>query len=79
MKKQVTLRQKVETLVNDPTMSAYRIANESGLWENSIQRLKTGESKVGNIRLEVAEKIGDFYDRLEAEKNGNGNKEKVKQ
>lgn len=62
-----TMREKVESIINDETLPTYRIAKESGLWVNTITRLRNGDAKLGNIRFEVAEKLAELYDKLHQE------------
>ena len=63
-KNNLSIRQKVEALVKDQTITDYRIAKDTGIHFSAVHNLRSGKAKVGNIRLAQAEKYADFYDQL---------------
>lgn len=67
-KKELTLREKVEAILNDESLTSYRIAKELNVYVNSVDQLRSGKGQIGNIRLEFAEKYAELYDRLQQEK-----------
>lgn len=62
--KQLTLREKVEALFADRSVTDYRIAKETGISLSPVQDLRNGTSKMDNIRLANAEKYASMYDRI---------------
>ena len=45
-------------------ISAYRVAKEAGIPNNTVVRLFSGESSLDNIRFALAEKLSDYYAKL---------------
>lgn len=64
-------------------ISAYRVAKEAGIPNNTVVRLFSGESSLDNIRFALAEKLSDYYAKVENEMEtyvidyGAGNTEEV--
>lgn len=45
----------------DSNISVYKIAQDTGVPENTVRRLRNGESKINNIRFILAEKLNEYY------------------
>lgn len=69
MKKELTLREKVEEVIKATEFTDYRIAKEIGVRLSNVQRLRSGEIKLDNITLIKAEKYAAFYDEFIKSKN----------
>lgn len=54
---------KVKKLL-DSDITSYRISKETGVSVASIGATRRGERKVDNMRLKTAEKLGEFWDKL---------------
>lgn len=67
-KTDLTMRQKIEALMNDETVSTYRIAKDTGVWTNSIVQVRKGNAEISNIRFDVAEKYAELYDIIQKER-----------
>ena len=78
----MNIRENIEALMASG-ISAYRVAKESGIPNNTVVRLFSGESSLDNIRFALAEKLSDYYTKVENEMEtdvidyGLGNTEEV--
>ena len=43
--------------------TAYRVVKECGISQGTIQRYVDGKSDIGRMGLDVAEKLGEYYDK----------------
>lgn len=57
------LRDKIKSVL-DSDISAYRIAQDTGVPQPNITNLRNGKREIGNLTLDVAEKLGKYYDFL---------------
>mgnify|MGYP003362477614 CR=1 FL=1 len=57
------LIEKVQKLM-DSNITSYRISKETGVSASAIGATRRGTRRVGNLRLETAEKLGEFWDKL---------------
>lgn len=57
------LREKIKAIL-DSDISAYRIAKETGVPQPNISNLRNGKREIGNLTVDVAEKLGKYYDSL---------------
>lgn len=63
------LIEKVSWIIEESGMTAYSIAKETGEIVSTIAIYKSDPSKIGNMRLDRAERLGELFDRLQAKKN----------
>lgn len=56
------LSKKIEQLLAS-NQTSYSISKYSGVAAGNIDRLRKGERQIKNLHLDVAEKLGDYYDR----------------
>lgn len=76
------IRANIEALMASG-ISAYRVAKEAGIPNNTVVRLFRGESSLDNIRFALAEKLSEYYTKVENEMEtyvidyGLGNTEEV--
>jgi len=54
---------KVKKLL-DSDITSYRISKETGVSVASIGATRRGERKIDNMQLKTAEKLGEFWDKL---------------
>lgn len=57
----MNLTDKINKLM-ESEVSAYQISKSTGVDTSTISRLRNKKSDVGNTTLDVAEKLGHFYD-----------------
>lgn len=57
------LREKIKAIL-DSDISAYRIAKETGVPQPNISNLRNGKREIDNLTLDIAEKLGKYYDSL---------------
>lgn len=57
----MNLTDKINKLM-ESEISAYQISKSTGVDTSTISRLRNKKSDVGNTTLDVAEKLGCFYD-----------------
>lgn len=62
------LTEKVSWIIEKSGMTAYSIAKETGEIVSTIAIYKRDPSKIGNMRLDRAERLGELFDRLQAKK-----------
>lgn len=67
------LSDKIQKIL-DSDISAYSIGKITGVGNSSILEMRKGNRKVENMRLGIAEKLGDFYDKEIAEETAKMNK-----
>lgn len=60
------LIEKVSWIIEKSGMTAYSIAKETGEIVSTIAIYKRDPSKIGNMRLDRAERLGELFDRLQA-------------
>lgn len=60
------MRKNIESLLASE-ISYYRVAKETGIPENTVRRLFTGESSIDNIRFSLAEKLSAYYEEISSE------------
>lgn len=61
------LKDKIKLLIKSD-ISAYRIAKDTGITQSKISDLRNGNIKIGNLTLDKAEELGDYYDQLKQSK-----------
>ncbi|KRL39901.1 hypothetical protein [Liquorilactobacillus nagelii] len=66
MEKKIDLS-KIEKLLSSD-ISAYAIAEETGLTRAMINRYRTGDTKLENMTIKTALKLQKFYDDLKMQK-----------
>jgi len=54
------IKENIEKLMQSE-ISNYRIYKETGVAQSTLSDLKSGKSKLGNIKLDVALKLNEFY------------------
>jgi len=54
------IKENIENLLQSE-ISNYRIHKETGVAQSTLSDLKSGKSKLGNVKLDVALKLNDFY------------------
>jgi len=54
------IKENIEKLMQSE-ISNYRIHKETGVAQSTLSDLKSGKSKLGNIKLDVALKLNEFY------------------
>ena len=54
------IKDNIEKLMQSE-ISNYRIHKETGVAQSTLSDLKSGKSKLGNIKLDVALKLNEFY------------------
>lgn len=67
-KRELTIREKVQAVVADKTITDYRIAKETGFAISTVQDVRNGKTKIDNLRLHSAEAYAFIYDKFLAEK-----------
>lgn len=65
------LSEKIQKIL-DSNLSAYIVGKITGVGNSSILQMRKGNRKVENMRLGIAEKLGDFYDEEMANMSTNG-------
>ncbi|HGO1460022.1 helix-turn-helix domain-containing protein [Staphylococcus aureus] len=55
----------IEKLLNDKSISNYRINQDTGISYGGISELRSGKRKVNNLTLETAEKLYNYQKQLE--------------
>ena len=55
------LSEKIQELL-ESNQTSYSISKHSGVPAGNIYRLRNGERKIENLHLDVAEKLGSYYD-----------------
>lgn len=55
----------IEKLLNDKSISNYRINQDTGVSYGGISELRSGKRKVNNLTLETAEKLYNYQKQLE--------------
>lgn len=55
----------IEKLLNDKSISNYRINQDTGVSYGGISELEAGKRKVNNLTLETAEKLYNYQKQLE--------------
>ncbi len=55
----------IEKLLNDKSISNYRINQDTGVSYGGINELGSGKRKVNNLTLETAEKLYNYQKQLE--------------
>lgn len=55
----------IEKLLNDKSISNYRINQDTGVSYGGISELRSGKRKVKNLTLETAEKLYNYQKQLE--------------
>lgn len=60
------MRNNIEALL-ETGISAYRVAKDTGLPENTVGRLFRGETPLDNIRFSLAEALSNYYEKLASE------------
>lgn len=60
------MRKNIIKLINSG-ITAYTVANESGLPRNTVYRIFTGEAKLDNVSLKNAEALNEYYIENEEE------------
>ena len=60
------MRNNIEALL-ETGISAYRVAKDAVLPENTVGRLFRGETPLDNIRFSLAEALSDYYEKLASE------------
>lgn len=55
----------IEKLLNDKSISNYRINQDTGVSYGDISELRSGKRKVKNLTLETAEKLYNYQKQLE--------------
>lgn len=63
------LTEKVAWVIEKSGMTAYSIAKETGEIVSTIAIYKRDPSKIGNMRLDRAERLGELFDKLQEKKN----------
>lgn len=56
------LRKNIERLINEKTLTDYRIAKESGVSLTRIRAIRKGEADIDKVTLINAEKLSDFWE-----------------
>lgn len=54
---------KIETVLTDKTISAYRLAKETGITQSTITRLRKKDRSFRNITVETLEKVQVWIDK----------------
>jgi len=54
------IKENIENLLQSE-ISNYRIHKETGVAQSTLSDLKSGKSKLGNVKLDVALELNDFY------------------
>lgn len=54
---------KIETVLTDKTVSAYRLAKEIGIPQSTITRLRKKDRSFSNITVETLEKVQVWIDK----------------
>lgn len=54
------MKKNIEALLNSD-VSKYKISKETGIAQTTLSDYATGKSKVGNMKLDHAVKLNDFY------------------
>lgn len=55
----------IEKLLNDKTISNYRINQDTGVSYGGISELRSGKRKVNNLTLETSEKLYNYQKQSE--------------
>ncbi|HEI7983313.1 TPA: hypothetical protein SK997_002428 [Staphylococcus aureus] len=55
----------IEKLLNDKSISNYRINQDTGVSYGGISESRSGKRKVNNLTLETAEKLYNYQKQLE--------------
>lgn len=61
------LSKKVKLLLASD-ISGYRIAKDTGISISSVVKLKSGQASVSDMRLKNAEKLGEYWDKVNSKK-----------
>lgn len=56
----MNIKENIEKLIQSE-ISNYRLYKETGVAQSTLSDLKSGKSKIGNIKLDVALKLNEFY------------------
>ncbi len=54
---------KIETVLTDNTISAYRLAKEIGIPQSTITRLRKKDRSFRNLTVETLEKVQEWIDK----------------
>lgn len=63
----MNIKKNIEELLFNSGISGNKIANESGVPQSTVSRFLTGESKLGNMKLDHAITLNDYYIKLKGE------------
>lgn len=58
----MTLRRKIQWII-DSNISTYQFSKETGLTNTVLSKLRRGETKIGRMSLDNAEKFEQLYDQ----------------
>ena len=59
--------EKVKLLMEREDLTNYKIAKETGLSQETIWRIRKGETKIERMNFENVAKLTAYYDKLEGE------------
>lgn len=55
------IKNNIEKLIFESDLSNYKISQETGIAQSTLSDIKKGKAKIGNIKLDLAEKLNEFY------------------
>lgn len=58
------LSQKIDKLIKSD-ITVYQIAKDTGVSQASLTNMRNGKKEINNLRLETAEKLGDYWDKIQ--------------
>lgn len=60
------LKEKVRAVL-DSNLSQYAISKKTGISQGSLSELRNGKREIGNLTIDIAQKLADLYDEGEVE------------
>lgn len=55
------IKSNIKKLLNDEGISNYRIYKDTGITQSTLSDLKNGKSRIGNLKLDHALKLNDYF------------------
>jgi len=55
------IRENIRKLLESDEVSNYAIHKKTGIAQSTLSDLKIGKSKIGNMKLDVALKLNEYY------------------
>lgn len=66
----MNIKENIKNLLESEEVSNYKISKETGIAQTTLSRFARKESDIGNMSLDNALKLNDYYHALKSKKRG---------